>query len=162
MKEEYNWWTDPKNKEEVEFHSWWNHPENQTTVEIPIALAKSGEHWVATTGVKAEEQYLGEELHGLGSGDTKEEAIAKMFEYIRLMAFYYKDSELRYQRWVPFRKGPWGRIGGNWFSIFGLHVYFRYGKKMKYGWYIPFTKLNISFSSDWRVYKRWRKKHVKP
>lgn len=30
------------------------------------------------------------------------------------------------------------------------HLNFRYGEEMKYGWYVPFTKLNIMFVNYWR------------
>ena len=52
--------------------------------------------------------------------------------------------------------GNWKHTGGGWFVIFGLHFYFRYGKGMKGGKYIPFTKLNISFHSEWAMYKKWK------
>lgn len=162
MKEEYNWWEDPKNTEEVKKISWWNHPENQTTISIPIAIVKSENNYVASLNDK-DNKYFGEHVHGCVSGKTEEETKEKLLQLARFLIEFYRDRELSYQRWVPFRKGPWSKTGGNWFAIFGFHVYFRTSKShmkhlMKYGWFIPFTNLNISFSSDWTIYKKYKQK----
>lgn len=157
MKQNYNWWKDPKNKEEVDEMSWWDHPENQRNVEIPIAIIKDDKYWVASTNDKTKE-LLGDYFHGCTQSDKSEEdAIKKLFEMLRWTSELYFEQMLNYQRCVPFRHGPWGRIGGHWFAIFGIHVYFRYGKNMQGGWYVPFTKLNISMSSEWVTYKRFKK-----
>ena len=159
-KEAYNWWTDPKNKEEVYRHSWWAHPENKTTFALPISVIKEGEMWVATTN-KETEMYLGDRLHGCAQGETYKEAITHMFEIIRMSHEYSEECRLNYQRWVPFRKGDWKHTGGRWFVVFGHQIYFRYGTGMQGGWYIPFTKLNISYSSEWTGYKKWKEKSIK-
>ncbi len=39
-KEKYNWWKDPKNKEEIDKLSWWDHPENKTTFNFPISVVR--------------------------------------------------------------------------------------------------------------------------
>jgi len=157
MKKEDNWWKDPKNKEEVERISWWDHEENKATVPFPIAIVKSGSGYVASTGT-ASERLLGDGFTGVAQGETREEAIKKLFDMIKWKYEYINDCRLNYQRWVPFIRGPWGKTGGNWFSFFGLHFHFRYGKQNKGGWFVPLTKLNISFSSNWVVYKRYKKK----
>lgn len=157
MTGKYNWWDDPKNKEEVERISWWNHPENKEVFNLPIAVVKSEGGWVATCNSETE-KYLGKKLHGCAQGKTKEEAISQMFLTIRITHEFSEQCRLSYQRFVPFRKGNWQRVGGMWFVVFGIHVYFRYGKGMKGGKYIPFTKLNISISNDWTLYRDSKKK----
>lgn len=156
--EDYNWWEDPKNKEEIERVSWWNHPENKEYFNFPISVIQSGNHWTVT-GSDETRKLISKNLTHCSQGDTKEEAIERFFELIRFTEEFNTKRVLSYQRWVPFRKGPWGKTGGNWFAIFGYHISFRYGKNMKYGFYIPLTKLNISFSSDWRAYGNWLKKN---
>ena len=69
----------------------------------------------------------------------------------------YKHHESRSQelnRWKWFQKGNWKSIGGTWFTVFGIMVYFRYGKPMIDGWYIPFTNLNIRISNYWMKTKK--------
>lgn len=158
MSNEYNWWEDPKNKEEVERISWWNHPENKEYFRLPISVIRTDNVWVATCNDDTK-VFLGEHLHGCAQGDTKEEAIQRMFELIQLAHNYSEECRRKYQRWVPFRKGAWNRTGGTWFVIFGIHFYFRRGKGMKGGRYIPFTKLNLSIYSEWAMYKRWKTKN---
>lgn len=153
MAQENNWWTDPKNKEEVEKLSWWNHEKNKTTFELPISVINEGEHWVATLNDDTK-KYLGN-MNACAQGKSKEEALNKMFIMIQMAYNYNDECRLNYQRWVPLMVGPWS-IGGKWFSIFGFTFSFRVGKNMKGGMYIPFTKLNISISSQWAVYKRWK------
>ena len=155
MQNKYSWWEDPKNKEEVERISWWNHPENKEDYMLPISVVNSDGIWVATCNDETK-KVLGDRLHGCAQGDTKADAIEKMFQLIRFSHEFSEREVMRYQRWVPFRKGDWKHTGGSWFVIFGLHFYLRYGKGMKGGKYIPFTKLNISFHSEWSAYKKWK------
>jgi predicted RNase H-like HicB family nuclease len=154
---DYNWWEDPDNKEEIEKYSWWDHPANKETLPLPISVIESDGTWVACFN-KDTEKLFGKYLHGVGQGKTKEEAIAEAFYVIRLMYQFEQECRLNYQRWVPFRKGKWGHIGGNWFVVFGIHVYFRYGKGNKGGSYIPFTKLNVRVSSEWTLYRNYMKR----
>ena len=154
--EPYNWWKDPKNAEKVKRLSWWDHSENRSTIEVPVAVINDGKYWVVST--IDDDKWLGEYLYACAQGDSKEEAISRLFGLIRFIARHQHKSVLSYQRWVPFIKGPWGKTGGNWFTVFGLHVYFRYGKKMKGGCYVPFTKLNISISSYWTIYSEFKKR----
>lgn len=155
LKDNYNWWTDPKNKEQVKRLSWWNHDKNKTTFPLPISIAQSGDCWVATCNNETE-LLLGDKLHGVAQGKTKEEAINSMFMIIRLTHEYSEECRLNYQRWVPLRFGNWKHIGGRWFTVFGINVYFRYGKNMKGGKFIPFTSLNISIHSEWATYRNWK------
>lgn len=158
--EHYNWWEDPKNKEEVDRISWWDHPGNKEYFKLSISVIKSGDYWVATCNDDTK-VFLGDKLHGCGQGKTKNEAIRRMFDIIRITHDYSEQCRLNYQRFVPFRCGNWKHIGGKWFIIYGINVYFRYGKGMKGGTYVPFTKLNILISNDWITYSNWKKKQKK-
>ncbi|HRG39269.1 MAG TPA: hypothetical protein PK289_12130 [Bacteroidia bacterium] len=132
---------------------WWLDGKNQTTVELPIAcIEKNGVFIVTTT--EETKKYIGDYIHGDGFGTTREEAIDMMFEGMRAVIDFDRRCRLSYMRFVPFLKGDLQSIGGTWFTIFGLQFYFRYGKGMKKGFYLPFTKLNIRFTNYWRVYKR--------
>lgn len=156
--ESYNWWEDPKNKKEVGRISWWDAKENKESYSFPVSVVKSGELWVAACNSETN-LLIGDKLNGCAQGKTKEEAIIKMFETIKITHLYSEDCRLNYQRFIPFKSGDWKHIGGKWFSVFGIHVYFRYGKGMKGGRYIPFTKLNISVSNFWTSYKKWKIKN---
>lgn len=86
--------------------------------------------------------------------NSLEELTQEVYKHMRIMSDFERDQRLKfYRQGIQF--GPWG--GGSiikswWFCIFGMHFSFRYGKKnMKGGWYVPFTKLNISFTNYWRV-----------
>lgn len=155
----YNWWTDPQNKGQVEKISWWNHAQNKDFFSIPVSVINSHEnHWVATCNEDTD-KILGNKLHSCAQGETKEDAILKMFKLIQYTHDYTEECRLNYQRFVPFRKGDWKRTGGRWFNIFGINFYFRYGKGIKGGRYIMFTKQNISIRSDWTIYKNWKKEN---
>jgi hypothetical protein len=157
MGQRYNWWEDPKNKEEIEKISWWNHAENKEDYSFPISVIQSGDVWVASCNDETR-LLMGDSFNGCAQGDTKADAIEKMFKIFKISQEYSQELVFRYQRWIPFRKGNWKYTGGKWFVVFGIHVYFRYGKKMKGGWYIPFTKLNVSVYSEWSIYRNYLKK----
>lgn len=78
-----------------------------------------------------------------------EKAINNYWETVRCHLDYLEKRDRELDKWKPFQKGDWNHIGGNWFTVFGLNFYFRYGKNMKHGFYIPFTKLNIMFKNYW-------------
>lgn len=156
--EKYNWWTDPKNEEEVKRISWWDHEENKETFPLPISVVESEGMWTATCN-KGTEKYLGERLHGCSQGKTKQEAIKKMFQTIRITHYFSEERMRMYECWVPFIKGDWNHTGGKWLTVFGIHIYFRHGSGMKGGRYIPFTNLNISVSNKWANYRRWKKEN---
>ncbi len=165
MENNYNWWDDPKNKEEIERISWWDHEQNKEIASLPIAIIQSQEGkegidgvWIASTNTETE-KFLGNGLTGCAQGKTKEEAIKKLFYIIKITHKYSEECRLNYQRWVPFRKGDWSQRGGRWIVIFGIHIYFRWGKQNKHGWFIPFTPLNIIINSEWVTYKNWMKKN---
>ncbi len=143
MEEELDWWEDPKNKE---------------TFDFPISIIKDGDCWVVS-GNKQTRNLLGERLQACAQGETKEDAINSMFMMINSMNEYSEECRLSYIRFVPFIKGNWKQKGGKWITIFGMNIYFRYGKKNKHGWFVPFTNLNISVSNGWKNYKNYMDKN---
>lgn len=151
----YNWWKDPANKERVEKLSWWNHPENQTMVEIPVAIIQDGKYWIVSSNDETK-KFLGN-LGAVAQGDTKDEALRHFFTILQMDYDHNVEERMKFSRWVPLKIGPWKSIGGKWFSVFGIHVSFRYGDGMKGGWYVPFTKLNISMHSEWAVYRNCKR-----
>lgn len=161
-KEDYNWWEDPKNKAEIERISWWNKAENKQNINFPVSIVEEngGTHFTITFNDETN-SLLGKRMSVVAGGKTKEEAIEKFFMLMKMTHEYTEECRLSYQRFVPFRKGDWKHTGGRWFIIFGFQVFFRYGKGMKHGFYIPFTNLNINFSSEWKVYNKFKKENKK-
>lgn len=155
----YNWWTDPKNAEEAYKYLWWEHPENKETYSFPISAIQDGKYWVVASNSETE-KLIGD-IGNSAQSETKDDAIKRYFEIIKWHHEFLKEESMSFKRWVPFRKGQWGKIGGNWFSVFGLHIYFRYGKQNKGGWFVPFTYLNISINNDWRLYRRYKQQKKK-
>jgi hypothetical protein len=154
---EYNWWADPKNKHIIDYISWWKDPKNKITFPLPISIVYDDNGvWIAATNDETE-ALLGDKVGSVAQGETQEEAIKDLITHIKIQIEYYYDMSLSYERWVPLRIGPWSSIGGSWFTVFGFNFYFRYGKNMKHGWYIPFTKLNISIRNQWKIYREYRK-----
>lgn len=94
----------------------------------------------------------------LTQGETKEEAIRKFWIIANIHLDYLNERKHQADKWEPLRIGPWKSKGGRWFTIFGQHFSFRYGKQNKGGWFVPFTKLNISYYNEW---KRKPKKNEK-
>lgn len=93
-----------------------------------------------------------------GTGKSLEEATKQFWISYKVIHEYYKERSNELDKWKPFQKGPWGKTGGNWFTIFGFHFYFRYGKGMQGGGrYVPFTKLNVMINSSWRKPKTNKK-----
>lgn len=138
-----------------ENYSWWEDSQNKEVFELPISVVKNGDWWVAACNEDTK-KLLGDRLHGVSQGRTKQEAIEGVFESIRIIHDYSEDCMLNYQRFVPFRKGSWNRRGGEWFAFFGIHVYLRYGSNMQGGFYIPFTKLNVLITNEWTAYKAFK------
>lgn len=89
-----------------------------------------------------------------GMGETKEEAIKSFWTGFKAVGEHNHWNNQTLNKRAIFLKGPWGSTGGNWFTILGINVSFRYGKNMKYGWYIPLTKLNITIHNHWRKNKK--------
>jgi hypothetical protein len=139
---------------------WWEDEKNKHDFEFPVSVVNESGVWVATCNENTK-VLLGDKVHACAQGNTKDEAIRKMFSMIRFMHEYSDECRMNYQRFVPFRKGDWSQTGGKWFVIFGINFYFRYGSKMKHGWYFPFTKLNISINNEWVEYSRLKKNKYK-
>jgi len=62
---------------------WWELEQNKTFIKIPISLIKNNDSFTACTN-KDTEKYLGQDLTGIGTGKTEEEAINELFKNIRL------------------------------------------------------------------------------
>ncbi len=137
---------------------WWNDPKSKETLSIPVSIIESDGEYIISFNDETT-KLLGSEINTIASGDTKSEAISNFFMLLRSISHYNADKQFSYERFVPFIHGDWSHIGGTWFIIFGIHFYFRYGEGMIGGWYLPFTKLNISVYSLWRSYKRWKEAH---
>lgn len=85
--------------------------------------------------------------------ETLEKAQETYFLLLKLDKDYHLKRSQALDKWKPFQKGPWNLNGGRWLTFFGLHFFFRKGKGMKGGRYIPFTNLNISFYNHWKKSK---------
>lgn len=86
-----------------------------------------------------------------GSGFKPEQAEQEFLVTLEAMIDFYTYSYKKLERLAIFYKGDWSRKGGSWFTILGIHFYFRYGKGMRGGWYIPLTKLNITVNNLWKL-----------
>lgn len=116
-------------------------------IDFPVdVIYTEEEHWVICSNEETK-KLLGSSMNIVVQGDTKEEAIQQFFLHLRMTVDFYKKDANKYRKYAPLIIGDWSHIGGSWFQIFGIHVYFRYGKDMKGGFYIPFTKLNIMISN---------------
>jgi hypothetical protein len=114
---------------------------------IPVILVQEDEDYCIIS-TKESEAIIGNSI--VGSGKTFEDAANKFWDMARYINEYHKSRSHDLDRWKPFQKGNWKHTGGSWFTVFGINVYFRRGKNMKGGWYIPFTKMNISITNYWR------------
>lgn len=136
--------------------NWWEQTQNKSTLDLPVSIINDNNVWVICSNEKTKE-LLGDEISSIiVQGKSKEDAIRKYFLLIKSTVSHQQLQVLKYQRWVPFRKGFWNITGGTWFVIFGIVFYFRYGKNMKYGFYVPYTKLNISIRNEWKEYKKFK------
>lgn len=136
---------------------WSDDPQYEEFFNFPVSVIESSNGmWVAAFNKKSEE-YLGKDISAVAQGKTKEEAIKNLFFHIQFLYYYLEECRRSYQRFVPIRFGNWKHTGGRWIVIFGINIYFRYGKNMKYGFYIPFTKLNIRINNEWIEYNRFKK-----
>ena len=120
----------------------------QIYLKVPVTLAREGKYFVLLPTDETAAKFLG--TSGFCSqGDSFEQAEEKFWKLYRNLYKFQEKRSNELDKWKPFQKGPWGKIGGKWITIFGLHWSFRYGKGMKGGWYIPFTNLNIWFNNYW-------------
>ena len=123
-----------------------------TYIKIPVeyVLDSNGEYLVSTTD---ESEEILEQGH-YGTGKTLEEAKEKFLKMVKSMNGFYRIKLQRADRWMLWERGAWGSMGGTWFTILGIHVYFRHGKGvdgkgMYGGFYIPFTDLCVSIHNYW-------------
>jgi hypothetical protein len=124
----------------------------ESKLSIPVDVFKDGEYFVITTN-EVSEAILGAIVV---QGKTFEEAEEQFWSLARFMKEYDEERSRELDKWKFFQKGDWKHIGGTWFTLMGINVYFRKGKGMKGGRYIPFTKLNISVHNHWRRKKeKW-------
>ena len=124
--------------------------EIEFNLSVPATLIKDGPYFVIAT-TNESSKLLG---NIVVQGDTKEDAEKEFWKSVKIERNWLEESRLGLECWKPFRKGDWSHIGGTWFSIYGINIFFRYGKNMKHGWYIPGTKLNISITNYWRVKRK--------
>ena len=88
-------------------------------------------------------------------GKSYKEAENNFWEMAAFIHKHHEQRSLELNRWKWFQKGDWGKPGGNWFIVFGINVYFRYGNtplnriSIRGGWFIPFTNLNIMINNYW-------------
>lgn len=82
-------------------------------------------------------------------GDTFEDAEDQFWELLKTTSTHERKRSNELNKWKPFQKGNWSSTGGTWLIVYGIKIYWRYGKNMRYGWYIPFTKMNIMIVNYW-------------
>lgn len=119
---------------------------------IDVELVREDEYFILATTDKSKE-LLGEFI--CVQGKSQQEVETEFWEMLKFINDYNKERSDELNKWKPFQKGDWSHIGGTWFTIYGFHMYFRKGKGMIGGWYVPFTDLNIS------VHNFWRKRNIK-
>jgi len=114
-------------------------------IQLEVELIKDGKYFCLST--KDNDTFS---FPIITQGETIEEAEKHFWTIVKVGSKYNNERAKELDLWKPFQKGDWDTIGGTWFTIFGIHVSFRYGKGVHGGWYIPFTKLNISIFNYWR------------
>lgn len=122
---------------------------NTDKIEIPIGYEQDGDI-VVLFNTSDTDKLIGANIGIVVQGDSVAEAKR---QYLLTLSGHIQWLEKRsreLEKWKPFQKGDWKHIGGKWFTIFGINVYFRTGKGMKGGWYVPFTKLNVKIFNHWK------------
>lgn len=120
-------------------------------IKIPLAIFNENGHY-SLIPLDETESIIGD-CPFCAQGESIEEAEKDLFRFLKWHNDYLQDRSRQLDRWHPFRKGRWFTTGGTWFTCFGVGLYFRYGKSMHFGWYVPFTKLNVSIINYWMVKK---------
>lgn len=123
-------------------------PMHETTLALPVEVIHD-EDSVTIVLNKEGEKLLGPNFPVVASGDTYKNAVEQFWKLCRFVMKYHRERSDELNRWKFFQKGNWNHTGGTWFNLMGLHFYFRRGEDMQGGWYLPFTKLNISFTNYW-------------
>ncbi len=117
-----------------------------TQLTIPVEIIQDGEYCVLATNDESE-KILGQPI--VVQGNTFEQAEKEFWISVKCINQYHSDRSRELDKWKFFQKGPWNEIGGTWFTLLGININFRHGEGMNGGWYIPFTKLNISVHNYW-------------
>lgn len=117
---------------------------------IEVELIREDE-WFIIHSTNEFEEILGQ--HAYSQDKSLEEAEKSFWNMIKFTNKFHEQRSKELDKYKFFQKGNWSHIGGTWFTVLGINIYFRYGSNMKYGWYIPFTKLNISVNNAWRKKK---------
>ncbi len=120
-----------------------------TNIELPVGYDTDGKYHIMFN-INQTDELIGKSLGIVVQEESKEEAIRQFWTSLRCHIHYLEERSKQLDKWKPLQIGPWMRGTGKWFSVFGLRFYFRVGKNMKYGWYVPFTNLNIMFTNHWR------------
>ncbi len=128
--------------------------EEKTTIEIPVGMESGVDHdgkqYYVLFTTDETKKYIGN-MGIVTQGETLEEAKEEFLKSLKSTANFWNWHVDQFRRWKPLQIGPWGQTAGHWFRIFGIQFYFRVGKNMKHGWYIPFTNLNIMITNYWRI-----------
>lgn len=117
------------------------------TIKIPVLITEMDGKFVFKTDDEGEKIFGGPII---SQGNSIEEATAAFIRIAKVYSRWMNERSQTLDRLHPFQTGPWSRNAGRWVSIYGINIQFRVGKGMKYGFYIPFTKLNIRFTNHWK------------
>ena len=120
--------------------------EKLITINIPILLIEYEDKYLLSTTSESE-KILTTSI--CVEGDTLEKVEEAFQEALQFTNEYHLERSNELNKWKIFQKGNWSQTGGCWFIIYGIKMYFRKGKGMKGGKYIPFTSLNISVYNFW-------------
>ncbi len=123
------------------------------TLEIPVGMIE-GDGGFVIFNTKETDQILGK-VSIVIQEESLEEAKRVYLILLKSHIEWAEDRSRQLDKWKPFQKSGKNTMTRSfWFMIFGMHFYFRRGKGMKGGWYIPFTNLNISFHNYWIPYRK--------
>lgn len=137
----------------------------KTTIEIPVRyeemISKDEKYVVMFNGDEFTDLFP--KLGIVEQATSLDEAKA---DFLRTLSFHFKYLQKRQVKadcWIPLE---WNYSGTGlrtfWVKIFGLRFYFRIARKepkfpMKGGWFVPLTRLNISFYNCWKNQNNGRK-----
>ncbi len=121
-----------------------------TTIGFPVEIIDDGKY-INITPTEESKKIIGPMVV---CAKTREEAEKRFWNMVESEFEYLNNRSNELDLWKPFQKGDWSHIGGTWITIFGINIYFRKGKGMKYGKYIPFTNLNIMINNYWKIWKK--------
>lgn len=117
-------------------------------LKIPVLILREKDQSVSIVSYSETDRMLPNSPSG--HGKSLEEATLNFWLSHNIQQEYIENMAKKAYKWVPIRIVPWKQIGGQWLSIYGFRFYFRYGKGMRGGRYVPFTLFNITFSNYWK------------